>query len=86
MFKGVKAYLYDGQTVVLNKSDIKNAEEEKFQEVSLYVSVDFIKESYKELEVMGELEENEDDDNYEILSHHPTRYWRLRRNPASRLL
>lgn len=86
MFKGVKAYLYDGQTVVLNKSDIKNAEEEKFQKVSLYVSVDFIKESYKELEVMGELEENEDNDNYEILSHHPTRHWRLRRNPASRLL
>lgn len=59
MFKGTKAYLYEGGTVVLDKSHIKNAKEEQFEEVSLYLSKEFIEESY------GELKLTESADDYE---------------------
>jgi len=59
MFKGVKAFLYNGTTVVLDKSHIRNAKEELFQEVTLFLPAEFIKESYKELEIMGELIEED---------------------------
>jgi len=59
MFKGVKAYLHGGTTVVLNKTDIHNAKDEDFQEVSLYLSHDFIEESAEELRL---IEDTEDDD------------------------
>lgn len=45
MYKGVKAYLYQNSTVVINRTDIKGAKEEDFKEVSLYLSYEFIKES-----------------------------------------
>lgn len=59
MFKGTKAYLYQDSTVVLNKNDLKNAKEEDFKEVTLLLSADFIKNSYKELEVIEESDEED---------------------------
>lgn len=50
MYKIVKGYLFDGKTAVLNKSDIKNAKNEDFKEITLYIHYDFIKESNEELE------------------------------------
>jgi len=61
MMKGIKAYLFDGNTVVLNKNDIKGAEDKDFKEVFLCVSDEFIKESYQELVLMGEIDEDEMD-------------------------
>lgn len=52
MFKGVTAYLYQGNTVVLNKEDIKNAKEEDFLKVFLYLPHNFIKESAEELKYL----------------------------------
>lgn len=49
MIKYVKAYLYNGKTVVINKSEIKNARDEDFTEVSLYLPDEFIWNSAKEL-------------------------------------
>lgn len=58
MFKGVKAYLYEGSTVVLDKSHIKNAKDEQFEEVSLYLAEEFIKESYEELKLIEGAEDD----------------------------
>lgn len=57
MFKGVRAYLFREETVVLNKSDVKGAKDEDFREVSLYISYDFIKESVEELEYISDDED-----------------------------
>jgi len=57
MFKCTDAYLYREDTVVLNKSDVKNAGEKDFRSISLYVTADFIKESAKELEQLEEEEQ-----------------------------
>jgi len=58
MFKYVKAYLYGDKTVVLNKSDIKNAKDEDFKEVSLWLSEEFIQESAEEIEMCSDDEED----------------------------
>jgi len=57
VFKCTDAYLYRENTVVLNKFDVKNADEKEFRSISLYVTADFIKEAAKELEQMEEEEQ-----------------------------
>ena len=58
MFKYVKGYLFREGTVVLNKNDIRNAKDEDFREVSLYLSYEFIQESAEELEYIMDDEED----------------------------
>ena len=57
MFKCTDAYLYREATVVLSKSDVKNADEKDFRPVSLYVPAEFIKKAAKELEQTEEEEQ-----------------------------
>lgn len=59
MVKYVKAYLYEGKTVVIDKHDIKNAKNDDFTEVSLYLTEEFIKDSADELEMLSDEEEEE---------------------------
>lgn len=56
MFKIVDGYLYKGGTVVLNKEDIKDAEEKDFTEVAIMLKDDFIRDSYDELELLEDEE------------------------------
>ena len=58
----VVAYkLKDSDTVVINKSQIKNAKEEDFEEVSLFIPESFIEEKYKRMKDSF-LNENEDEE------------------------
>ena len=57
VFKCTDAYLYRENTVVLNKFDVKNADEKDFRPVSLYVPAEFIKKAAKELEQTEEEEQ-----------------------------
>ncbi len=54
MYRGTKAYLFKNHTVVLNKIDIKNAKEEDFKEVMLYLPYEFIKRTAVEIDFFEE--------------------------------
>ncbi|NLV16056.1 MAG: hypothetical protein GXY50_02430 [Syntrophomonadaceae bacterium] len=58
MFKVVNAYLFEKGTVVLNKNDIKDAKDESFQRVRLFLPYEFIKESAEELELILDEDDN----------------------------
>lgn len=57
MIKGMVGYLYQGSTVVLNKSDIKNAKNEDFTEVSIFINEDNIRQWAEELDMLEDDEE-----------------------------
>lgn len=61
MQKYTRAYLYNESTVVLEKSAITNAKDEDFKEVTLLIPAEQIKDWYEELDLMGELEDEEDE-------------------------
>ena len=50
MLKFAKVHLFREGTVVLNKEDVRNAKDEDFKEVGIYLPYDFIQESAEELE------------------------------------
>lgn len=50
MYKYVKAYLFKEETVVVEKTDIKNAEDDEFRVVSLLLPSEFIQEYAEELQ------------------------------------
>lgn len=45
-------YLYSDNTVVIEKSDIKNAKDEDFRPVRVFIDEKYIKEWAEELELM----------------------------------
>lgn len=57
MKKGLRAYLYLANTVVIEKSDIdNNPPDENFRQIMLYIDEKHIREWHKELEMMTEIE------------------------------
>lgn len=60
MVKGLIGYLYAENTVVMDKSDIRNASQEDFRPVRLFIDEKYIKQWAKELEMMTELEDQQE--------------------------
>lgn len=56
MVKGLLGYLYLDNTVVMDKSEIKNAKDEDFTQVNIFIDEKHIREWHQELEMMTELE------------------------------
>lgn len=56
MIKGLLGYLYLDHTVVIDKSEIKNAKDEDFRQVNIFIDEEHIREWHQELEMMTELE------------------------------
>lgn len=54
MVKGLMGYLYSDNTVVIDKSDIKNAKDEDFRPVRIFIDEKHIREWHKELEIADE--------------------------------
>lgn len=54
MVKYIRAYLYKGSTVVIDKKDIKNSTDNDFVEISLFLSEDFIRNCAEELEMLSD--------------------------------
>lgn len=54
-----RAYLYQGGAVVLDKSMIVNAKDEEFTEITFIISRDQIKRYYEDLDLLGELEDED---------------------------
>jgi hypothetical protein len=54
----MKAYLFEENTVVLDKSTIINSKDENYREITLMISHKEIRNFYDELEELGELEED----------------------------
>jgi hypothetical protein len=52
--KYIRAYLYKGSTVVIDKKDIKNSTDNDFVEISLFLSEDFIRNCAEELEMLSD--------------------------------
>ena len=57
MIKGMIGYLYQGTTVVLNKSDIRNAKNEDFTKIRIFINEDDIKQWAEELDILEDNEE-----------------------------
>lgn len=49
---GRKAYLYNGSTVVFDKTQIMNARDDEFEEITAFIPVCKIEEWYEALEVI----------------------------------
>lgn len=49
---GRKAYLFNGSTVVFDKSQVINAKDEEFEEIRVFIPVEKIEEWYESLEVI----------------------------------
>lgn len=58
MYKGFTAYLYKGTTVILDKKDVANANENDFTEVQVYLSGKFIKECAREMDMIFDDEDD----------------------------
>lgn len=57
MYKAQKAYLLkDRGHVVLDKSHVKNANEDEFEEITIVISLNQIKQWMEEIELLGLLE------------------------------
>ena len=52
MTKALMGYLYNENTVVIDKSDMKNAKDEDFRPVRLFINEKHIKEWVDELEMI----------------------------------
>lgn len=59
MVKGLIGYLYAENTVVMDKSDIRNASDEDFRPVRLFIDEKHIRQWYKELEMAEEQRQQE---------------------------
>lgn len=55
MTKALMGYLYKENTVVIDKCDIKNAKDEDFRPVRVFIDEKYIEEWNKELEMMKEI-------------------------------
>lgn len=49
---GRKAYIFRGGTVVFDKSQIMNAKDDEFEEITAFIPVEKIEEWYEALEVI----------------------------------
>lgn len=56
MTKALMGYLYSENTVVIDKSDIKNAKDENFRQVRIFIDEKHIREWHTELEMMTQIE------------------------------
>ena len=66
MLRGLISYLYRENTVVMEKSDVKNnPPDEDFRPVRLFIDEKHIRQWYKELEMAEEQIKQEMEDDYE---------------------